>query len=391
MKAALLVLSDIHIASATDPILSTPSLIARACYATLPLVDALVILVAGDVAFSGKSDQYDLALKFLREIGAQLKAEREVPISFVVVPGNHDCDFEKDSPMRQALIDSVLRGSTADLQIVEQCTGVQGAFFEFRDALEGKQAQKNLYDRLWRVVRIPVGSEVITVEAINMAWLSKLNETVGCLTFPWQDVAPAVDGSAAGVRIAIQHHPANWMSQHTYRPYRAFLKQRSHLVITGHEHVPNVGLIIDTEAASTTFAECGPLQEGNSLEQSSFVLLTIDTAEERMTARSISFDGEKYVPIQDEPWEYDRALTLAAEAPFVLRPAFERLLNDPGAPIRDVNGNTIELVDFFVHPDMIDLVADGKSGTVSLTSSRELGNPEFIRSGVFLVGESKSG
>lgn len=391
MKTALLVLSDIHISSKLDPILGLPGPIACACYATLPLVDAVIVLIAGDVAFSGKSDQYDLALEFFQEIGRRLRAERDIPVHFVVVPGNHDCDFQKDTPTRQALIDSVLRGNTADPQIIELCTGVQEAFFKFRDALEGKIEQATPNDRLWRVVSVPVGGEVITIEAINMAWLSKLNETVGCLTFPWVDVAPAVDRSAAGMRIAIQHHPANWMSQQTYRPYRAFLKQRSHLVITGHEHVPNVGLTIDTEAASTTFAECGPLQEGKSLERSSFLLLTIDTAEERLTARRISFNGERYVQVQDQPWEHDRALTLSEDAPFVLRPAFERLLNDPGAPIRGASGDKIELVDFFVYPDMTDLVADGKPGAVNLSSSRELGNLVFIRSGVFLVGEAKSG
>ncbi len=391
MKAALLVLSDIHITSARDPILGATRSVAQACYATLPHVDAAIVLIAGDVAFSGKSEQYALALNFFREIGAQLRAERDVPIHFAVVPGNHDCDFQKDSPVRQALIDSILRGNRADSQMIELCTGVQDAFFQFRDALEGKQAQATPQDRLWRVVSIPIGNEVITVEAINMAWLSKLNETVGGLTFPWEDVAPAVVGSAAGMRIAIQHHPANWMSQQTYRPYRAFLKQRSHLVITGHEHVPNVGLTIDTEAASTTFAECGPLQEGKSLEASSFLLLTIDTAEERLTARSFSFNGERYAQAQDEPWEHAGALTLSADAPFVLRPAFERLLNDPGAPIRGADGRDIELVDFFVYPDMTDLAAEGKPGTVNLYSSRELGNLEFMQSGAFLVGEAKSG
>src|SRR5690348_8239931 len=97
MKTALLVLSDIHITSATDPILGIPGSIAQACYSTLPHVDAVIVLIAGDVAFSGKGDQYALALEFFREIKAWLRAERDIPIHFAVVPGNHDCDFQKDS------------------------------------------------------------------------------------------------------------------------------------------------------------------------------------------------------------------------------------------------------------------------------------------------------
>lgn len=392
MKAALLVLSDIHIMSDTDPVLAVPDDIARACFAVLPQVEIVVVLIAGDIAFSGKSDQYALALRFFQCIGEMLSSERKIPVRFVTVPGNHDCDFDKDNPVRQALIDSVLRGNAADSQIVDLCTGVQEAFFDFREALEEAPRTPGAHDKLWRVIEIPVADEVITVEAVNMAWLSKLNETVGGLTFPWQQVAGEQDTEAKGLRIAIQHHPANWMSQQTYRPYRAFLKQRSHLVITGHEHVPNVGLTIDTEAASTTFVECGPLQEGNTLDGSSFLLLTVDTDNDRLTARSFVHDGERYSQGQAEPWEANRALTqLSSDAGFLLRRTYERWLNDPGAPIRGVAGEPIELGDFFVYPDMADLATDSKTGNVNLYSSECLASQEFVREGVFVVGDAKSG
>jgi len=391
MKAALLVLSDIHITSHQDPILGKAPDIARACYPVLPHVDAVLILVAGDVAFSGKAEQYKLATEFFNTIVQHLRQERDLLVRVVAVPGNHDCDFEKDTAVRHALIDSVLRGNQVDGQLIDLCTSVQSEFFTFRDALEGDLREGAIQERLWRTIRVSVGGEVITIEAINMAWLSKLNEAVGGLSFPWDQVAPPVEANENGLRVAIQHHPANWMSQTTYRPYRAFLKQRAHLVITGHEHVPNVGLTIDTEAATTTFAECGPLQEGRTLEGSSFLLMTVDTSAEKLTARSFRFDGERYLQVQDSPWEHERALALSEDAKFQTRRSFERMINDPGAPILGADGRDIELADFFVFPDMTDLATNDKPGSVNLHSSLELGKVDLIRAGAFVVGEEKSG
>ncbi|GLQ91528.1 metallophosphoesterase [Dyella acidisoli] len=392
MKAALLVLSDIHITSAQDPILAKARDIACATYPILAHVDAVLVLVAGDVAFSGKRDQYVLASQFFAEITKWLQAEGKVPVRWFAVPGNHDCDFDKDGAVRQTLIDGVLRGGPVDDQLIDLCTSVQLEFFAFRNQLEDNTGDGTAKDHLWRSTTMQVAQETITVEAINMAWLSKLRETVGGLTFPWNQVAPgAGSGSEKGLRIAIQHHPANWISQTTYRPYRAFLKQRSHLVITGHEHVPNVGVTIDTEAATTAFIECGPLQEGTSLESSSFLVLTIDTSNEKLSARNFRFDGERYVQSPDFPWEQERALMLAEDEAFRLRHAFEWSLNDPGAPILDANGREIELADFFVFPDMADLSTEGKSGTVNIYPASDLCKLDIIKPGVFIIGEEKSG
>lgn len=51
------------------------------------------ILLCGDIAFTGKKDEYDAALKWLQELGIQLLENKDFT-RFIVVPGNHDFDFE---------------------------------------------------------------------------------------------------------------------------------------------------------------------------------------------------------------------------------------------------------------------------------------------------------
>ncbi|MDQ0009435.1 putative phosphodiesterase [Luteibacter jiangsuensis] len=391
MKVAMLILSDVHISHAADPILGKAKEIAQASYVCLANVDAVLMLIAGDVAFSGRAEEYDLATPFFSEIISSLRAERDLPIHVAVVPGNHDCDFSQNDSIRKMLIKGVLSGDKADDEVVKKCTGVQEAFFAFRDALEGVTNKRDISDRLWRTTEIVVGDESVFIDAINVAWLSTLKEKIGELTFPWEDFAPALAPSARGLRVAIQHHPSNWLHQATYRPYRAFLKKRSQIVITGHEHEPNVGLTIDTEAATTTFVECGPLQEHDGLGRASFLVLTVDTGAEQVSAWRFSFDGTRFVPAADAPWVQPRALRLTEGEAFVVRAAFERTLNDPGAPIMDAYSREIELAQFFVYPDMTDQAQRGKRGSMPIYSSTELASMEWLKTGVIVAGEEKSG
>lgn len=391
MKVAMLILSDIHFTDTTDPILGKARDIARASYAVLPHLDAILLLIAGDVAYSGKTSEYALATAFFNEIRSALRAERDIPIHTAVVPGNHDCDFGNDNTVRKMLIKGVLGGGDVDNDVIAECTRVQEAFFKFRDDLEGIDNKRDMHDRLWRTTEVVVGRETIYIDAINVAWLSTMHEKVGELTFPWEQFAPAIAPKAKGLRVAIQHHPSNWFQQATYRPYRAFLRKRSQLVITGHEHEPNVGLTIDTEAATTAFVECGPLQEHDGLGRASFLVLTADTAADELAARRFHFDGSRFIASDDAPWVQSRTLSLCDTDSFTLRPSFERSLNDPGAPILDAHSREIELAQFYVFPEMTDLTQRSKSGAVTLYPSTDLIAMDLLKNGVVVAGEEKSG
>jgi predicted phosphodiesterase len=70
------------------------------------LMNVKGVLVCGDIAFSGKEEEYKIALDFLSELCARL----EIPESMVFcVPGNHDVDQAicKNSPILSEIQDSL--------------------------------------------------------------------------------------------------------------------------------------------------------------------------------------------------------------------------------------------------------------------------------------------
>src|SRR5206468_10138158 len=99
MKAAILHISDIHFQAArTNPVMGRPEAIVAALRSADPLLDGCIVAVTGDIAFSGKDEEYALANQFFKELRTSL--ERVPGFKFVrsfLVPGNHDCDFGRSA------------------------------------------------------------------------------------------------------------------------------------------------------------------------------------------------------------------------------------------------------------------------------------------------------
>ena len=88
--------------SGRDPVLTRVREIKEAFHSTCPNATAAVILISGDIAFSGEQQQYESARLFVNELRDQLKSLPSVTeaVDFVVIPGNHDCDFRNESDTR---------------------------------------------------------------------------------------------------------------------------------------------------------------------------------------------------------------------------------------------------------------------------------------------------
>lgn len=67
MTAIILHLSDIHIQSGSDQVLRHAQRIAACTYSSLPDASHLFIVVSGDIAYSGKPEQYECAKEFLEK------------------------------------------------------------------------------------------------------------------------------------------------------------------------------------------------------------------------------------------------------------------------------------------------------------------------------------
>ena len=98
MYLGILHLTDLHINGKENFDKELKSLI-NICIADFCQCERIVIVVTGDIAFSGACEEYVLATSFFSELRDRISEKKPTDILFV--PGNHDCNFTQDDSARQ--------------------------------------------------------------------------------------------------------------------------------------------------------------------------------------------------------------------------------------------------------------------------------------------------
>lgn len=389
MSAVILHLSDIHIKTAADPILRRTQEIAACTFSFLPTASHVFVVVSGDIAFSGEPDQYGWAKCFFDGLRSSIQKETDSPVTFIVAPGNHDCDFNLNNATRKMLVKQLTESESpeVDASVIESCTALQGTFFKFREGLESTPDVED--DHLWRTSTHQVEGKAIAFDCLNISWVSQRQEEPGKLYFP---VERYLDkrSNGADIRIVVMHHPLNWFGQNMYRPFRTFIRQLANIVISGHEHQGNVGINNDAESDKSAFVEGCVLQsDSKDLSDSSFNVVLLDLDKGQFSSTRFNWHGDRYASAEEGSWSDYHDLPAKRKNPFPIQSAFSGVLDDPGAFFRHPGRSNISLADVFVYPDMQHMGSDDRRR--SYVSSSRLLNPEVIADGVLIEGEEKAG
>lgn len=388
MSALVLHLSDIHIRSERDPILKRAPEIARATYSALPRASAVLVVISGDVAFSGKKDQYDAALAFFEELRTEIQREQPLPVHFIPCPGNHDCDFAKDDSTRKHVLAAVQsKGSAAvDNSVIDTCVRIQSDYFSFEAKLTNSIEHKR-GDALWKSFEFDLEGKTLTFDSLNVAWASQLHEEQGTLVFPHERYATKAN-EVPDIRVAVLHQPMNWFGQSTYRPFRQFLRGLSNIVMTGHEHHGLFGENTDSDSGSSAYIEGWVLQGDADLSDSSFGLIELNLEEQTYRATKYLWQSGLYAPSDEGSWEDYRTLPAKQRNPLEITPLFVQLLRDPGGNFQSAVGEEVTLEDIYVYPDMQSRREDN---SVEILRTSILRDREWLKQGILLEGEEKVG
>lgn len=201
-----------------------------------------LILVTGDIAFSGKAEQYEVAgewlTKLVRAVGVDAASVR-------VVPGNHDVDRSLAAePMRKQLHRDLRRtpddldGVLADDARRPDLLAKLEAYNSFA-ARWGSAATRDgvtyLEDREFagRPVRV-VGMCSVALSLDNKDGPNNL--ALGRV----QQATMSLDAGDA-LLLVLQHHPPSWLRDG--KPQIGLLGQHPHLLLTGHTHEPGGGAL----------------------------------------------------------------------------------------------------------------------------------------------------
>lgn len=332
MRIAVVQLSDIHFQVGSNVLVSRLDKIVAAIQPTLQQVQGLAFAVTGDVAYSGSSQEYDIALEFfvnLRE--AVHRAYPEIEVAFVFIPGNHDCNLGSDGDVRSALLDGLSEKiATLDPagEIACKIAEVQDNFFSF-EARFNQKSEIPRVDRLRYQRRVKLGSVVISFDCYNTAWMSRKAEQQGTLLFPPRSLGAEAGGEEDGtsLRVSLLHHRDNWLESSHGRLLRDYLDASSDVVLTGHEHVSAIYKKMRPDGLGAQYVEGAVLQDSKSPGNSGFNVLELDIGQ-GLRVLPFRWSGQRYSCDLGNDWsqfEHNRA-----RGAFRISAPFLKFLSDPG-------------------------------------------------------------
>lgn len=198
------------------------------------------ILVTGDIAHSGKAEEYCEAGKWLDELAASIEVENHC---VQMVPGNHDLDRSKLSFGGKAILDHIRAGTAEDYEnVLNNKDDRRLLFTRFEDydafsfgyncPLNGEGCFSSELE-----VELAPGRSIRFIR-INSALLchgEERDDLPELIMSARQFIIPRAEGVE---NIVLVHHPLNWYKDQ--ESVRKYVRSRTRVFISGHEHDPKV-------------------------------------------------------------------------------------------------------------------------------------------------------
>lgn len=387
-------LSDIHLKDTTN----INHLFCKIGEAIVPYGhenESIVLLLTGDISFSGKKEEYDNAKVLLDEIIKKIQLQNGVEPHVIMVPGNHDCDFDiKDKAVRDTrdtIIDKVKKGDYSEIK--DECYASCQKTQENYKTFEAKymQYESEYLGGLLKKIKLAVNDKEIYFFCLNSSWMSQLHEEEGKLFFPVQ----RLDGTVLPVRgdliISVLHHPFSWFNVKDRLELKNFLEKNSDIIITGHEHVESKEVRDNLKDKTTEYITGDVLFNGNGSPDSGFNLIEVDFDKQEQKITNYKWNKDIYIKGNETRWfPYRRNIRLSKES-FKISECFMEFLLDVGAKYYHPIKESLFLPDIYVYPTVKDILKTRSPKEMNKTLSSETVLKEVIGKLIILVGAEKSG
>ena len=309
----------------------------------------VLVLMPGDLAFSGKADQYRALEAGLNRFKEVLH-EKGLRCRFVFAAGNHDCDFEHpQQPVREILVSKAAQALCHDKakpEIIASFLAVQEDFFKFCE--KNGSALRN--DGLVSVIKFD--DLKVQVNSINTAWASELKETN---TQPFILAELACLSPASGyLNVSIFHHPRSWLDPGIAGTFLKQIRDSSDFVFSGHEHASATYEVRYVSGEGQYYYESGAFREKRSPSQFRMIKLdtnakTFEVTDFVWNSAAKVYESKSHGPLMLPQNAQANALGLQVDTKFL-----KKFLRDPGVSLKHTMKRELELDDIYEFPRLVE-------------------------------------
>ena len=199
------------------------------------------IVVTGDIAFSGQPAEYDLARAFFDELLQTTRLDKE---RLFFVPGNHDVDRNLVSRGAQGIADSLADRQSVNAVLSDptdralMLARFQGYADFVNDYLNEYQPFDAKGEGYFYVRTLALAECRVALLGLNSAWISASDEdkAKGLLLGERQVRTALARAADADLRIALLHHPFDWLRTFDRNDAESLLCRECDFVLHGHMH-----------------------------------------------------------------------------------------------------------------------------------------------------------
>lgn len=321
------------------------------------------MVFSGDIANYGRKSEFDNAKLFIGKLKENLKSiSRILQIEIIVVPGNHDCCFDREKKTRKSILNDCKTDIIEEEDYFIDAMAVQSDFWNFTNEVT------NLKDKYLVSFKYDFRPHIdfkVSFHCYNTSWLTEIQEKQGSLIVPENKFIENGNGEYV---ISVFHHPIDWLSANTARNnkqrFEEHLINTSNLVIYGHEHDKGKSKAIIQQKQNVVFCG-GKAFNISDLKKTGFSYYEIDLTDKSINIKSFNFNNNIY----EVEFEDSHKIVAKNKRNFVLSEDFETKLSNLNIPLKHSKKEKLLISDVFVYPDLEPLVDDD---TVQYPNSSEL-------------------
>ena len=331
---------------------------------SLSNIKEIILLISGDIAFSGKANEYKVYKKLMGSLISKIKSEL-IGNKFVriyCVPGNHDLDYDGLSRKFKD-IESAYKKQTIDNILDDEFV----ALSNYHSAIHYKCTIDT--NRLVAMHNVQFGNFSIQINLINSAPFSTLeHDDRGLHYFQDNDYSVLEKRNNIDFCLTMMHHPADCFNWDAKYNLMNVIARNSHILFLGHEHKDIIEELSTDKQTGLYVSRAGEMQWGNADFSDYFNTIILDTEGNTFSVYSFNWDNNNKIYIKKEHL-VDEAIRLKTNK-LMPSPEFLKELNrDNSLPQK-----TLEFEKYFVFPSLIQEKNNGDEATAKINNFSEFSN-----------------
>lgn len=378
MQIGIIHLTDLHLEKDKNNLSDKINSLCSVVNNEFSVIENRYLIISGDIVNHGKAVQYISAKEIIQNIMNENNIKK-----IVIVPGNHDCNFDLDTQIRRNSINNVDYNTLGDDgSVIEQSINVQKDFWEFYSEFNELPNNKLAYQ-----ITDKINEKKISFKCFNTSWMSSIDEKVGVLFFPVNTIENIENESS--ISISVFHHPINWFSPNkatnNRNEFQDYLDSISNIKLIGHEHENRSISTTNLNTNISVLEFSGEIfNNNNNIADSGFQIMKINLANNDLILKKYFWENDIY----REKYEKTIPLKMVSKRKLKIIDNFWNELDDIKIPLQ-IEGKPISLSKIYVYPDLEEKKEDYKKLDSYIDSKQIVNENKFNK--LIIDGESQIG